>query len=145
MEYRDPYRGDRIELGEARQEHDQCELYAGGRWRLLRLRPDQEESRHRIEFPRAGLIASLSCHCGERSDRSNPMVVSKRWIASLSLSSGAHSPDPLARNDGSLCLALSGDDLIDLRQQLPPRLVDFRRPVDPEYLAQRIRDHAEKF
>ncbi len=52
----------RIELGEARQEHDQCQLHARGRQRLLRLRSDQEESRHRIEFPRAGLngIALIS-------------------------------------------------------------------------------------
>src|SRR6266851_1904431 len=42
-------------------------------------------------------------------------------------------------------LALSGDDLIDLRQQLPPRLVDFRRPVGSENFAQRLGDHAEKF
>jgi len=36
------------------------------------------------------------------SRRSNPVgVMSNRWAASRSLSSGAHSCDPLARNDGS--------------------------------------------
>src|SRR5260370_20501495 len=77
--------------------------------------------------------------------RSNPTVVSKRWIASRSPSLGAHSRGPLARDDGSLCLALSGDDLINLRQQLPPPLVNLRRPVGPENFTQLIRDHAEKF
>src|SRR5216684_801363 len=33
--------------------------------------------------------------------RSNPFFYAARWIASRSLSSGAHSRDPLARNDGS--------------------------------------------
>jgi hypothetical protein len=33
--------------------------------------------------------------------RSNPFSFAVRWIASRSLSSGAHSRDPLARNDGS--------------------------------------------
>jgi hypothetical protein len=41
-------------------------------------------------------------HCEERSDEAiqsvNPPV--DIWIASRSLSSGAHSRDPLARNDG---------------------------------------------
>jgi hypothetical protein len=39
-------------------------------------------------------------HCEERKRRSNqcPYFVA-RWIASRSLSSGAHSRDPLARND----------------------------------------------
>src|SRR5260370_27278763 len=32
--------------------------------------------------------------------RSNPHFLGARWIASLSLSSGARSRDPLARNDG---------------------------------------------
>src|SRR6267378_4245507 len=34
-----------------------------------------------------------------------PLAPAERWIASLSLSSGAHSRDPLARNDdfGQLC------------------------------------------
>ncbi len=39
-------------------------------------------------------------HCEERSERSNPFFLSAaRWIASRSLSSGARSRDPLARND----------------------------------------------
>ena len=33
--------------------------------------------------------------------RSNPYLHAARWIASRSLSSGAHSRDPLARNDGA--------------------------------------------
>jgi transposase len=35
-------------------------------------------------------------------------------------------------------------DLVNLRQQLPPRLVHLRRPVGSENFAQRIGDHAEK-
>jgi hypothetical protein len=33
--------------------------------------------------------------------RSNPVFLAAPWIASRSLSSGAHSRDPLARNDGA--------------------------------------------
>jgi hypothetical protein len=40
-------------------------------------------------------------HCEKRERRSNlSFVRCDRWIASWSLSSGAHSRDPLARNDG---------------------------------------------
>src|SRR6266404_5011251 len=39
-------------------------------------------------------------HCEEPLRRSNPAFFAARWIASRSLSSGAHSRDPLARNDG---------------------------------------------
>jgi len=39
-------------------------------------------------------------HCEERQRRSNPSLPRvAAWIASRSLSSGAHSRDPLARND----------------------------------------------
>ena len=39
-------------------------------------------------------------HCEERMRPSNPFFLcAARWIASRSLSSGAHSRDPLARND----------------------------------------------
>jgi hypothetical protein len=41
----------------------------------------------------------FSRHCEERQRRSNPFLLAARWIASRSLSSGAHSRDPLARND----------------------------------------------
>src|SRR5439155_6539491 len=42
-------------------------------------------------------------HCEEHLRRSNPFFLyAARWIASRSLSSGAHSRDPLARNDESL-------------------------------------------
>ena len=47
---------------------------------------------------------SRSCgcrHCEERERRSNPFsLFAVRWIASRSLSSGARSRDPVARNDG---------------------------------------------
>src|SRR6267154_2189291 len=44
----------------------------------------------------------LECrHCEERSDEAIHALFAARWIASRSLSSGAHSRDPLARNDGS--------------------------------------------
>jgi hypothetical protein len=39
-------------------------------------------------------------HCEERSDEAiHPFFRGARWIASLSLSPGAHSRGPLARND----------------------------------------------
>jgi hypothetical protein len=38
-----------------------------------------------------------------RAKRSNPFFLyAEAWIASRSLSSGAHSRDPLARNDGQM-------------------------------------------
>ena len=39
-------------------------------------------------------------HCEERSDEAIHTFFAARWIASRSLSSGAHSRDPLARNEG---------------------------------------------
>jgi hypothetical protein len=39
-------------------------------------------------------------HCEERSDEAIQSHFAVPWIASRSLSSGAHSRDPLARNDG---------------------------------------------
>jgi hypothetical protein len=43
----------------------------------------------------------VSCrHCEERSDEAIRTSVLARWLASRSLSSGARSRDPLARNDG---------------------------------------------
>src|SRR3984893_19524501 len=49
-----------------------------------------------------GEIKAFLCHCEERLRRSNPFLLCVvRWIASRSLSSGAHSRDPLARNDGT--------------------------------------------
>jgi hypothetical protein len=41
-------------------------------------------------------------HCEERSDEAIHTFFCARWIASRTLSSGAHSRDPLARNDGRL-------------------------------------------
>ena len=58
---------DWIEFGQARQIHGGFELYAGRRRRLLRLRPDQEEGRHRIEFPRAGLNRRFRFHAALRT------------------------------------------------------------------------------
>src|SRR6266702_2334554 len=51
---------------------------------------------------RSGRRASyLHRHCEERSDEAIHLSAYKaRWIASRSPSSGAHSRDPLARNDG---------------------------------------------
>src|SRR5260370_7367429 len=48
------------------------------------------------------LLSLSPRHCEERLRRSNPAFVPRRksWIASRSLSSGARSRDPLARNDG---------------------------------------------
>src|SRR5207249_9627267 len=45
---------DRPQLGQAKQGHGDRELHALRRRRLLRLRSDQEEGRHRLEFPGAG-------------------------------------------------------------------------------------------
>jgi hypothetical protein len=43
-------------------------------------------------------VASFPCE--ERKRRTNPLLLREAiWIASRSLSSGAHSRDPLARND----------------------------------------------
>src|ERR1700754_2438222 len=39
-------------------------------------------------------------HCEEHLRRSNPVFAWQPWIASRRLSSGAHSRDPVARNDG---------------------------------------------
>jgi hypothetical protein len=50
-----------------------------------------------------GRVSGERRHCEERKRRSNPFFLyAARWIASRSLSSGAHSRDPLARNDGPL-------------------------------------------
>jgi hypothetical protein len=45
-------------------------------------------------------------HCEEQSDEAIHSSPSPLWIASRSLSSGAHSRDPLARNDGFLAVAV---------------------------------------
>src|SRR5258706_728085 len=42
----------------------------------------------------------VSRHCEERSDEAIHSYFAATWIASRSRSSGAHSRDPLARNDG---------------------------------------------
>jgi len=39
-------------------------------------------------------------HCEERRDEAIHARLAVAWIASRSLSSGVHSRDPLARNDG---------------------------------------------
>jgi hypothetical protein len=49
-------------------------------------------------------LRSEQGHCEERSDEAIQSFWSQAsWIASRSLSSGAHSRDPLARNDGLKC------------------------------------------
>src|SRR5258708_34560752 len=45
-------------------------------------------------------VLGLSRHCEERSDEAIHSSPVAAWIASRSLSSGAHSRYPLARNDG---------------------------------------------
>jgi hypothetical protein len=53
-------------------------------------------------------------HCEEQSDEAIHSFFSRRtWIASRSLSSGAHSRDPLARNDGKQNLEIPGSSLRD--------------------------------
>src|SRR5471032_3266184 len=94
MEYRDPYRGDRIELGEARQEYDQRQLHARGRQRLLRLRSDQEESRHRIEFPRSGLNPALSSYASLCATTPSSSVSNRCQASSIS---GDHSVPRISR------------------------------------------------
>jgi hypothetical protein len=44
----------------------------------------------------------LDRHCEQRSDEAIHASAPQSWIASRSLSSGARSRDPLARNDESL-------------------------------------------
>jgi len=44
-------------------------------------------------------VPAFNRHCEERSDEAIHAFFVVRWIASRSLSSGAHSRDPLARND----------------------------------------------
>src|SRR3979411_2694229 len=46
-----------------------------------------------------GEDARSARHCEERSDEAIQLLLDCLWIASRSLSSGAHSRDPLARND----------------------------------------------
>jgi hypothetical protein len=48
----------------------------------------------------------VSRHCEERSDEAIQRTEKQGWIASRSLSSGAHSRDPVARNDGLLTVFL---------------------------------------
>jgi len=54
----------------------------------------------------ANFVGQSCRHCEEHKRRSNPFqpYCDIRWIASPSLSSGAHSRDPLARNDGGRLL-----------------------------------------
>jgi Tfp pilus assembly protein FimT len=59
--------------------------------------PDRASLVRKTVIARSEAIHRPRRHC-ERQ-RSNPCRVKKEWIASRSLSSGAHSRDPLARND----------------------------------------------
>ncbi len=47
-----------------------------------------------------GMASTCPRHC-ERSEAIHSFLCAAKWIASRSLSSGAHSRDPLARNDGA--------------------------------------------
>jgi hypothetical protein len=63
----------------------------------------------RIQFPTSHDGSSVKPSL--RAQRSNPFFLyAVRWIASRSLSSGAHSRDPLARNDGKRTFATSPRD-----------------------------------
>jgi len=61
-------------------------------------------------------------HCEEHLRRSNPVFVSRSqsWIASRSLSSGAHSRDPLARNDGKNSVRVATAMICESRKRLQP-------------------------
>ena len=61
-------------------------------------------------------VCAYRCHCEERKRRSNPAFLSAaRWIASRSLSSGAHSRDPVARNDADGLRLWSNNSFMSLR------------------------------
>jgi hypothetical protein len=64
-------------------------------------------ARSESDDPLARAMArSESAEARLRVGGSNPESRRKNWIASRSLSSGAHSRDPLARNDRVLILAV---------------------------------------
>jgi len=139
MEYRNQDFGDRIELGEARQVHDHSELHARCRQRLLRLRSDQKKSRHRLEFPGAGLRktrlvrADISCFMAVRSSgvseriRAHPRRIAggrqpgrSRWHRRIS--AGLPSPARADRAPGTRSARrLERRDIRALRAALYPR------------------------
>ena len=59
-------------------------------------------------------------HCEERSDEAIQSLICGPWIASRSLSSGAHSRDPLARNDAKPYDPFSPDITGPKRSQVSP-------------------------
>jgi hypothetical protein len=61
----------------------------------------QQHGRQRPEQDHFGLIGIVTPSLRAAKRRSNPVFSCGFWIASRSLSSGAHSRDPLARNDGA--------------------------------------------
>src|SRR5882762_1410415 len=153
MEYRAPYRGDRIELGEARQEHDQCQRHARGRQRLLRLRSDQEESRHRIEFPRAGLngIALISTGISIVVILiRNANFLNIEWLSQLtgSLPEKATNGRRMYKSrNGRADVSRRGSQYyaVDFLKHIQPGTINLGRPFGPENLAHRTGDHAKEF
>jgi hypothetical protein len=73
----------------------------------------------------AKLCLSFRRHCEERSDEAiHSSILLRAWIASRSPSSGAHSRDPLARNDGfEGCLKLNSAVIVreSGRSSIPER------------------------
>src|SRR5258708_29232989 len=66
-----------------------------------------------------------SRHCEEHLRRSNPCFLrAERWVASRSLSSGAHSRDAVARNDGATSRKTSA-------ARVAPAAADRHRPQTP--------------
>jgi hypothetical protein len=67
----------------------------------LNGRPATMVENERCRSPRRGCLVASALSTSLRAKRSNPFFLyAAAWIASRSLSSGAHSRDPLARNDG---------------------------------------------
>src|SRR5712692_6681708 len=82
-----------------------------GRALLPEKRNQAAAAQGRVYLGRGEVRATnrLHRHCEERSDEAIQFSAWRSWIASRSLSSGAHSRDPLARNDETATIiALQG-------------------------------------
>jgi hypothetical protein len=68
-------------------------------------------------------------HCEERSDEAIQLLNFRKesWIASRSLSSGAHSRDPLARNDGRIHLRILAARCVRVLPRSSPSEIRGRR------------------
>src|SRR5712672_1776465 len=73
-----------------------CPMRAGNRSFRAPPRPNNWM---RLKRPRAGIELAFVI-ARSVGDEAIHLAARKRWIASQSLSSGAHARDPLARNDG---------------------------------------------